>query len=237
MPTWIEEDLTDLLILGQDLTELPSLQEFRQLMTRREVPIYPCIFAYGNGYPVSPDEVIRASAANLWRDGADGLYTFNWFFYGPWRRQTLEEIADPKRLSSKDKNYILVQRFEPTPREPGADYLRYNTILKDAPVPFNMKIGEGARQIAIPVADLPSRPADVLRSAELWIGFDYLAEGDLMEVKLNGHPLGEPATALSRRVEKVGYQLTVPAGNGLHWLPCPGISGHEIRGCPLAGSP
>ena len=60
----------DFLILGQGLTELPELKEFRQPMTRKNLPIYPCLYMYGNGYRISPDAVIRGSAANLWRDGS-----------------------------------------------------------------------------------------------------------------------------------------------------------------------
>ena len=64
---WIEEDLADMLILGQGLTELPTMDEFRGLMKARQLPIYPSLYSYGNSYRVSPDEVIRGSAANLWR--------------------------------------------------------------------------------------------------------------------------------------------------------------------------
>ena len=98
---WIEEDLADMLILGQGLTELPTLDEYRGLMKKRQLPIYPSLYSYGNSYRVSPDEIIRGSAANLWRDGADGLYTFNWFMYGSWRKHLLNEIVDPKAHEEK----------------------------------------------------------------------------------------------------------------------------------------
>lgn len=110
VPTWIQEDLVDLLILGQGLTEAPGLSEFRSLMKNRRLPIYPSLTSYGNGYEISPDEVIRGSAANLWQDGADGLYTFNWFHYGPWRKHLLMEIAEAGRLANKDKHYTLTHR-------------------------------------------------------------------------------------------------------------------------------
>src|SRR5207247_2527755 len=96
----------------------------------KPLPIYPSIYSYGNGYRLSPDDVVRGSAANLWRDGADGLYAFNWFSYGTWRKSLLDEIANPNLLRKLDKHYTLVHRFEPTPRAPGADYIRYNTMLK-----------------------------------------------------------------------------------------------------------
>ena len=138
LPTWISEDLVDFLILGQGLTELPELKEFRQLMTRTDLPIYPCLYMYGNGYRVSPDAVIRGSAANLWRDGADGLYTFNWFTYGSWRKPLLDEIADPATLAGKTRHYTTVHRFDSTPFTPVTDAIRYNTALRDAPLPFDL---------------------------------------------------------------------------------------------------
>ena len=101
VPTWIREGLVDFLILGQGLTECRGLSGFRELMGSRRLPIYPSLYPFGNGYPIYPDEVIRGSAANLWRDGADGLYTFNWFFYGNWRSRLLREIADPGPASQQ----------------------------------------------------------------------------------------------------------------------------------------
>ena len=123
IPAWIDEDLCDSLILGQGLTEHPALEEFRSLMKKRRLPIYPSLYCYGNGYRISPDEVIRGSAANLWQAGADGLYTFNWFHHGPWRRQLLNDIADQQRLSELSKQYTVTHRFD-VGRNVGTDYLR-----------------------------------------------------------------------------------------------------------------
>jgi hypothetical protein len=215
IPTWISEDLVDLLILGQGLTELPSLKEFRTLMKTRQLPIYPCVYSYGNGYRISPDEVIRGSAANLWRDGADGLYTFNWFSYGTWRRHLLDEIADPQHLRKLDKHYTLVQRFEATPREPGADYIRYNTVLKDAPVPFNVNVAEGAKTVYVPVGDDVRFNRDKPKRAELWIAMDYSQPGDVLSVSL-GQKVLEPAEMdVASNWQTVGYQLAFSPGNGM----------------------
>ena len=43
IPFWIEHDLIDSIILGQGLTELPGIADFRKLMKDRELPIYPCL--------------------------------------------------------------------------------------------------------------------------------------------------------------------------------------------------
>ena len=206
-----------MLILGQGLTELPSLSEFRELMTSRRLPIYPSLYCYGNGYQVSPDEVVRGSAANLWRDGADGLYTFNWYLYGPWRKHLLSEIADPRRLREKDKQYTLLQRFEATPRLPGADYVRYNTVSKDAAIPFDLGGAEEARRVRVPVADdfKTSRP----KSAELWIAMDYSRPGDRLTVSI-GDTVLEPAELdVASSWQTVGYQINPLPGNGMIGFP------------------
>ncbi len=210
---WISEDLVDMLILGQGLTELPFLSEFQELMTSRRLPIYPSLSCYGNGYQVSPDEVVRGSAANLWRDGADGLYTFNWYLYGPWRKHLLNEIADPRVLGEKDKQYTLVQRFEATPRLPGADYVRYNTVYNEAPVPFDLGVAERARTLRVPLADdfKTSRP----KRAELWIALDYSRPGDRLTVSI-GDTVLEPAELdVVCSWQTVGYQINPLPGNGM----------------------
>ena len=210
---WISEDLVDMLILGQGLTELPFLSEFQELMTSRRLPIYPSLSCYGNGYQVSPDEVVRGSAANLWRDGADGLYTFNWYLYGPWRKHLLNEIADPRVLGEKDKQYTLVQRFEATPRLPGADYVRYNTVYNEAPVPFDLGVAERARTLRVPLADdfKTSRP----KRAELWIALDYSRPGDRLTVSIGGTVLEPAELDVASSWQTVGYQINPLPGNGM----------------------
>ena len=214
---WIDEDLADMLILGQGLTELPTLSEFRGLMKSRQLPIYPSLYSYGNSYRVSPDEVIRGSAANLWRDGADGLYTFNWFLYGSWRKHLLNEIADPKRMRRKDKHYTAVQRFEASPRAPGADYVRYNTVSKGAPVPFNLNVADGAKSFHMPVADdfKTSKP----KTAELWMAMDYSKPGDRLTVSVSTTVLEPAGVDVTSRWENVGYRIDPLPGNGMIGFP------------------
>ena len=214
---WLKEDLVDMLILGQGLTELPTLNEFRGLMKDRQLPIYPSLYCYGNSYAISPDEVIRGSAANLWNDGADGLYTFNWFLYGKWRKHLLHEIADPKRMQRKDKHYTLVQRFEASPRQPGADFVRYNTASKNAPVPLNLTVADGPSVLHIPVADDPkdSRP----KSAELWLALDYSQPGDRLAFSMSGTPLTPAEVDPESSWVTLGQEISPLPGNGMIGFP------------------
>ncbi|MBM3801413.1 MAG: hypothetical protein FJW26_03780 [Acidimicrobiia bacterium] len=214
---WIAEDLVDMLILGQGLTEAPGLSEFRELMKARKLPIYPSLFCYGNGYRISPDEVIRGSAANLWKDGADGLYTFNWFLYGSWRKHLLNEIADPKLLRNKDKHYTLVQRFDSNARGPGSDYVRYNTVSKEAPVPFDLTEMEPEHAVFVSLADdfKTSPPKNV----ELWIVVDYSQPGDRLALSVGDTQLEPAEIGIASNWQNLGMQISPLPGNGMIGFP------------------
>lgn len=213
---WIEEDLADLLILGQGLTELPSLTEFRDLMRDKQLPIYPCLSPYGNGYQVSPDEVIRGSAANLWNAGADGIYTFNWGFYGPWRSQLVREISDSSRLAGKNRRHTMVHRMDV---EDGtganSDYVRYNTQRRNAQLPLSWQPKDGPQEMTLSVSADSLSGLERSPEIELWLGFDFLHEMDQLDVEVNGRQvhLIEPKPTLV--MERLGEPMRVPSGNGM----------------------
>jgi hypothetical protein len=211
VPRWIKEDLIDTLILGQGLTESIGIGEFRGLMKKRELPIYPCVTPYGNGYPISPDEVIRGNAANLWRDGADGIYAFNWFNHGTWRKKLLSEISDPGSLKKKNKQYALVRRFD-ADRHAGSDHLRFNTAYRDAHVPAELKTSTGPHVLQLPVAEIPQQ-------AELWIALEHARPGDAITATLNGHDLKLMKSETEESLSKVGYTLPIPPNQGMIGLP------------------
>ena len=205
---WLNEDLVDFLILGQGLTEAPGIAEFRALMKKRSIPVYASLYSYGNGYRVSPDEVIRAGAATLWNDGADGLYLFNWAVSGNWRKPVLSQIADRKAVQTTARRFVLLHRVEPVPREAGGDYIRYNSELRTAPVPFLLTTAESVKKVVIPAFG-------VVRKAELWVAFEYEREGDSLYLALNGKPLTMEPVATAGRLETVGDEMRLPPHNGM----------------------
>ncbi|MCY3759080.1 MAG: hypothetical protein OXG96_15280 [Acidobacteria bacterium] len=220
VPTWIREGLVDSLILGQGLTECRGLSGFRELMGGRRLPIYPSLYPFGNGYPMYPDAAIRGSAANLWRDGADGLYTFNWFFYGKWRSRLLREIADPDLLRNQDKRYTLVQRFEAhhTGRSPRSDSVRFNTMIKAAPLPFTLGRTGASQTVILPIADEISSTSHLSPRAELLVGLDGLP-GDVLEFSLNGRVLEPEELDPVKDLAQVTSRLDIPPGQGILGFP------------------
>jgi hypothetical protein len=205
---WLNEGLVDFLTLGQGLTEAPGMGDFRALMKKRSIPIYASLYSYGNGYRVSPDEVIRGEAATLWNDGADGLYLFNWAVSGNWRKPVLSQIADRKAVQTTTRRFVLLHRVEPVPREAGGDYIRYNSELRTAPVPFVLTTAESVKKLAIPAFGTVGK-------TELWVAFEYERKGDLLHLALNGKPLTTEPVATEGRLETVGDEMRLPPHNGM----------------------
>lgn len=213
VPTWIDEDLFDILILGQGLTELPTLGEFHSLMKTRRLPVYPSIYPYGNGYRISPEEVIRGTAANLWNAGADGLYAFNWFHHGTWRKSVLNEIADRVSLEGKAKHYVLTHRFD-VGRRVGTDYLRYNTCYREPRVPFDLNVEDGTKTVPI---SIPTPPA----AAELWVEFRHSLPGDQVTVTWNDQPISMTPVEIQQNLKPAGFEVPVPTGSGMLGMSLP----------------
>ncbi|MCY2966744.1 MAG: hypothetical protein NT069_24465, partial [Planctomycetota bacterium] len=225
VPTWIDEDLCDILILGQGLTELPTLGEFHSLMKARRLPVYPALCPYGNGYRVSPDEVIRGSAANLWNAGADGVYAFNWFHYGKWRKHLLDEIAEPQRLAGHARQYTLTHRFD-VGRRVGTDYLRYSTYYREPQVPFELNVDDGAKTVPISVATLP-------KSAELWVAFQYSMPGDKVTVTVNDKRLEPSHLDVQENLKQTGFEVSIPPDSGMLGLPLQGLIDQRFQSLRL----
>ncbi len=103
--TWIKEGLIDILIAGAGAGDV-AVEDFKLLASGTNVLIYPCLEAYGSWKMYRPrsEELRRALALNYWHQGADGIYTFNWFPYIPRRTYEtalLKEIGDSEAMSFK----------------------------------------------------------------------------------------------------------------------------------------
>ena len=173
------------------------------------MPLYPCLYMYGNGYRISPDEVIRGNAANLWRNGADGIYLFNWFAYGPWRKHLFREISDSTLLRRKDKLYTLTQHFDSAPFLVNTDAIRYNTALRDAALPVFLPTGD-EHTLEVPIGEALEQS----QSAELWIGLHHTQPGDRLDLHWHGKVLRRRLD-VTQQMQRAGFRLEVPADNGL----------------------
>jgi hypothetical protein len=108
---WLGDDLVDLVTAGGgdgSRVLAPQVQAWTGLAHRYGVPLYGCICWASAADDRDTIEAWRASASNIWYAGADGVYSFNYFFQDqlakPDRR--LSEIGSPQTLEGLDALFV-----------------------------------------------------------------------------------------------------------------------------------
>lgn len=113
VPTWIEEELFDLLIPGE--WEFSPWHKWVELGHKHGVAVYPCLSWTGSKKRKGPPSVqdglplrsLRSRVTNIWQAGADGVYLFN-IPDGSFKptNPLWREMGDPKILARLDKDYF-----------------------------------------------------------------------------------------------------------------------------------
>ncbi len=124
--TWAGEGLVDLFVLGSRSLDA-DVYAFRRITEGTHIKLYPVIQDHHgpDGYSYPPIEVFRGVFSNWYRQGADGIETFN-FAWAPAIRgyplpmmnakqsrvhqQAYQEMGDPERMKYKDKFFVLARR-------------------------------------------------------------------------------------------------------------------------------
>lgn len=153
--SWIDDDLVDVIILGSGVIDI-AVEEFTALTDGTDKTVYPCIYGWPSGYSPVPADMARALATNYWYQGADGIYTFNWFPHSAanaYQISLLSEIGDPAGLIGLDKMYAA-ERGTPSREYP---HNRMNTVLPEsmtAPEVINvpLMVGEDIDAAYTPVS-------------------------------------------------------------------------------------
>ncbi|MSP14745.1 MAG: hypothetical protein EXR62_17525 [Chloroflexi bacterium] len=198
VPTWVKENLVDIVVpstfFSADLDE--DISEWAELARPTAVAIQPAIEeAYRAGHtggvvrcfyqppvmlPLTHD-MIHALAARHWRNGADGLYVFNWFgtaaTYDFDNRAALDDIASPRRLKYKNKRYVLTRTDGSFP----------NCLPHPRQIPA--PLGFEPLEIHIAVADDLAEAGSRLRAVRLHIHLTNLTVADRLEAQFNDHLL------------------------------------------------
>jgi hypothetical protein len=181
---WLGEDLVDGLILGQGHCIPTDYASWRQLMTSRRIPLYPCVYGYGGGHTPYPDEMVHAIAASYLDGGADGLYTFNWYPHGEFRKEPLATFGDPIKLVGRTKRYHAAQRHV-------AIYTRGSNVHAALPVELWPTSRDTGPEIPVYCADdLAAYPP---KSLELAVNLHRFGAEDAVEVRINGVALSNPS--------------------------------------------
>ncbi len=204
--TWIKEGLVDIIVPSTfflaDTEE--DISEWMNLTRNSPVLINPAIEeAYLAGYcklfpggipylemkgPIRVPltiSMINAIASKHWRNGADGLYVFNWhgtaLNYNYDNREALDNIGSPLRLKHKNKRYVIMRR--------GCLFVNCLPTHRQLPV----EVGSEPVKVNIDIADdLSGGEASRVRRSRLYVVFHQeheLTVADKVEVRLNGEVL------------------------------------------------
>ena len=172
--------------------------EIAAICRKHDVPVYPCISASGmmRRAPFGKGQLYgiegwRATAANAFAQGADGISLFNLFpspgddAHNELVRQAFSELGDPATLAGKDKLFVLDNEAHmathgyvnhivpyaqclPKPLEPGKPTAA-TVPVSDVPPPekgvveFRVQL-ENEATVAV---RFNGRPIDMKRSSEL----------------------------------------------------------------------
>ena len=120
VPTWIEEGLVDILIPAGGASTDPSIDVsgFAELCRGTDVLVYPGLDAQVPGSALGPEDVAhkdpmlnRAIASRHHRQGANGIYIFNWHADHGARRELLNQVGSLETLRGTDKIYAATHRY------------------------------------------------------------------------------------------------------------------------------
>ena len=183
---WIEEGLVDLVIVGLGFNPFEAkVADFAAAASGTGCQILGCFEALR---PVMDTEVLRAIAARYWDAGADGLYFFNFYsMSAEWKREVVGELADPAALVGRDKIYEIDADRGYAPDSQIGHAFRHCLPLEQLPVRLEeTRSGCGALLLFDLVDDLTGQESV---RCTLGLGFAELADGDAVEVAINGRAL------------------------------------------------
>ena len=216
---WVEGDLIDMLIIGGGYAPFTlDVAEYIEIARPRGVPVYPCI----NAGKVRDDTLVteRALASRWYRDGADGIYTWN--LGTPFEYKTgedlietrgrsyacLYEIGDPKTLVGKDKLYRS---------ESGPVYHHYNFVSGIPPLPLTIKPGT-SQYVELRVGDAveTAAQAGILGGLSLELYLTGNVDDNKLSTTLNGQRLDRSERIVLNAADStfmIRYQFTAPLLN------------------------
>lgn len=110
--TWAREQLVDIFVLGCRSFEA-DVYGFRRITAATPIKLYVALDDHHttDGYCWPPIEVFRGVWSNWYRQGVDGVQTFNFKLSGDVRHhQAYTEMGDPEKLKYLDKHFVLQRR-------------------------------------------------------------------------------------------------------------------------------
>ncbi len=237
IPTWIEEDLVDILIPAGNAGTDSSIQvaEFVELCRGSGIAVYP---GFDGGLPggcPGPEDAgtkdrmrTRAIASRYHRGGATGIYVFNWHGDRNTRRELLTQIGAVETLQATDKVYAATHRVILREGAWRGAYRR-DRIYGEVPVTLVETLTGDGPTVVLEVAEdfAPESP----RQVELRLRMDQWVRGDVVDVYWDGQKLGDAEVRYCRAGDPNGIS-EVSAAAWLHFaipLGQVGSGRHTVR--------
>ncbi|AWT59639.1 MAG: hypothetical protein DF168_00832 [Candidatus Moanabacter tarae] len=101
--TWVKESILDIIVVGTR-TAKADVVGFRNITDRSRIKIYPSWDDHhsSDGYRHPSLEIWRGVCANWWRQGADGMHTFNLMMGSPKSEQALGIKPAPRHRGGEE---------------------------------------------------------------------------------------------------------------------------------------
>ena len=210
---WIKEGLVDIVAAGGGFLPFEQpIGDFVELAQGTDCLIYGSFEALRWAID---EAVLYALAARFWEAGVDGFYLFNYFNAPkPWKQRVLGHMVDREKLPRLDKQYELDHSDRIGSKEAHVGAFRYASAWASLPVFMEETEPGGGAVLSLDIADdvEGAREAGELKECRLMLGFDGWAEGDEVDVRLNGHPVAWDSGQISRE----GWRHTVFDGEVYH---------------------
>ena len=115
VPAWVEQDLVDFIALGSGVIDI-DVEDFKKVAKGKKTLVYPCVYGWPSKYMPIPKQLARGMALNYHSQGADGIYTFNWFphtgknteAHGPYLKELLQQVGEVSDIVRRDDSIMFV---------------------------------------------------------------------------------------------------------------------------------
>lgn len=185
---WMNDDLVDIVVAGGGFIPFETpVHEFVEAARSTHCLVYGCIEATRQ----IDDRTLTALAYRWLKDGADGVYLYNFFtMTAAWNKRQFDTLTDLGAMDRLDKRYELDIAGPFTPCSGHGCGFRYASPSTQMPAILDPTVSPGPT-FTIPIADnLESAMTDAaLDQCSLFVIVENFEEGDELAVTLNDSDL------------------------------------------------
>ena len=199
LQTWIAEDLVDILIPAGAAGTDPAIEvgAFRALIGDADIALYPGFDGGVPGPAAGPEDEqtrhamrTKATSMQYHRQGATGIYAFNWHADRDSKRELLSQVGEAETLQKENKLYNITHRFRQT-TGPWRGAYKHDRLRGSLPVGLYRTFQETGPHFTLDLADdLQANPPT---SLSLRLRLQEWVAGDEVRVLWDNEILLDPA--------------------------------------------